>query len=169
MVCYFIISIVNSMAQSYAKRLQQLRHSEEKTKWCPERVVHASKWLRLCCCCSWELPGSLATRQQTSSIFRTFGFFRRGRSIVCQWVRALSEMYVTSSSFPAWGFVNLPADPNMLLIFKLTHRLTSEVKQQLDGKCWVSASSHHKPYASRERRSSLRYSLTRFLFNFSNM
>uniref|UniRef100_A0A8C7X4S0 Vacuole membrane protein 1 n=1 Tax=Oryzias sinensis TaxID=183150 RepID=A0A8C7X4S0_9TELE len=32
MVCYFIISIVNSMAQSYAKRLQQLRHSEEKTK-----------------------------------------------------------------------------------------------------------------------------------------
>lgn len=32
MVCYFVISIVNSMAQSYAKRLQQLRHSEEKTK-----------------------------------------------------------------------------------------------------------------------------------------
>uniref|UniRef100_A0A1A7YLS8 Vacuole membrane protein 1 n=1 Tax=Iconisemion striatum TaxID=60296 RepID=A0A1A7YLS8_9TELE len=32
MVCYFIISIINSMAQSYAKRLQQLRHSEEKTK-----------------------------------------------------------------------------------------------------------------------------------------
>uniref|UniRef100_A0A3P8YVH1 Vacuole membrane protein 1 n=1 Tax=Esox lucius TaxID=8010 RepID=A0A3P8YVH1_ESOLU len=35
MVCYFIISIINSMAQSYAKRLQQSqpqRHSEEKTK-----------------------------------------------------------------------------------------------------------------------------------------
>ncbi|CAF90654.1 unnamed protein product [Tetraodon nigroviridis] len=32
MVCYFVISIVNSMAQSYAKRLQQQRHSEEKTK-----------------------------------------------------------------------------------------------------------------------------------------
>ncbi|KAG7226114.1 hypothetical protein INR49_018725 [Caranx melampygus] len=32
MVCYFVISIVNSMAQSYAKRVQQQRHSEEKTK-----------------------------------------------------------------------------------------------------------------------------------------
>uniref|UniRef100_A0A8C6SLD9 Vacuole membrane protein 1 n=1 Tax=Neogobius melanostomus TaxID=47308 RepID=A0A8C6SLD9_9GOBI len=32
MVCYFVISIVNSMAQSYSKRLQQKRHSEEKTK-----------------------------------------------------------------------------------------------------------------------------------------
>ncbi|TMS07292.1 Vacuole membrane protein 1 [Larimichthys crocea] len=32
MVCYFVTSIVNSMAQSYAKRLQQQRHSEEKTK-----------------------------------------------------------------------------------------------------------------------------------------
>lgn len=32
MVCYFVVSIVNSMAQSYAKRLQQQRHSEEKTK-----------------------------------------------------------------------------------------------------------------------------------------
>ncbi|KAL0973269.1 hypothetical protein UPYG_G00201250 [Umbra pygmaea] len=36
MVCYFIVSIINSMAQSYAKRLQQSpeqqRHSEEKTK-----------------------------------------------------------------------------------------------------------------------------------------
>uniref|UniRef100_A0A3B3VQX3 Vacuole membrane protein 1 n=1 Tax=Poecilia latipinna TaxID=48699 RepID=A0A3B3VQX3_9TELE len=32
MVCYFVISIINSMAQSYAKRLQQLRHSEEKSK-----------------------------------------------------------------------------------------------------------------------------------------
>lgn len=32
MVCYFVISIVNSTAQSYAKRLQQQRHSQEKTK-----------------------------------------------------------------------------------------------------------------------------------------
>ncbi|XP_071327852.1 vacuole membrane protein 1 isoform X2 [Trachinotus anak] len=32
MVGYFVISIVNSMAQSYAKRLQQQRNSEEKTK-----------------------------------------------------------------------------------------------------------------------------------------
>ncbi|MEQ2178233.1 hypothetical protein GOODEAATRI_011864, partial [Goodea atripinnis] len=32
MVCYFVISIINSMAQSHAKRLQQLRHSEEKSK-----------------------------------------------------------------------------------------------------------------------------------------
>uniref|UniRef100_A0A8C8LM94 Vacuole membrane protein 1 n=1 Tax=Oncorhynchus tshawytscha TaxID=74940 RepID=A0A8C8LM94_ONCTS len=35
MVCYFIFSIINSMAQSYAKRRQrsqQQRHSEEKTK-----------------------------------------------------------------------------------------------------------------------------------------
>ncbi|XP_075905833.1 vacuole membrane protein 1 isoform X1 [Nelusetta ayraudi] len=32
MVCYFVVSIVNSMAQSYAKRLQQQRHSEDKTK-----------------------------------------------------------------------------------------------------------------------------------------
>uniref|UniRef100_A0A8C5DDZ2 Vacuole membrane protein 1 n=1 Tax=Gouania willdenowi TaxID=441366 RepID=A0A8C5DDZ2_GOUWI len=32
MVVYFVISIVNSMAQSYAKRLQQQRHLEEKTK-----------------------------------------------------------------------------------------------------------------------------------------
>ncbi|XP_027480451.1 vacuole membrane protein 1 isoform X3 [Zalophus californianus] len=32
MVCYFILSIVNSMAQSYAKRMQQRLNSEEKTK-----------------------------------------------------------------------------------------------------------------------------------------
>ncbi|KAJ6653693.1 hypothetical protein lerEdw1_008819 [Lerista edwardsae] len=32
MVCYFILSIINSMAQSYAKRLQQQIYSEEKTK-----------------------------------------------------------------------------------------------------------------------------------------
>ncbi|NXG16206.1 VMP1 protein, partial [Grallaria varia] len=32
MVCYFILSIINSMAQSYAKRLQQQMYSEEKTK-----------------------------------------------------------------------------------------------------------------------------------------
>ena len=32
MVVYFVCSIVNSMAQSYGKRLQQQRHSEEKTK-----------------------------------------------------------------------------------------------------------------------------------------
>uniref|UniRef100_A0A671EXY7 Vacuole membrane protein 1 n=1 Tax=Rhinolophus ferrumequinum TaxID=59479 RepID=A0A671EXY7_RHIFE len=32
MVCYFILSIVNSMAQSYAKRIQQRFSSEEKTK-----------------------------------------------------------------------------------------------------------------------------------------
>uniref|UniRef100_A0A8C9U6E6 Vacuole membrane protein 1 n=1 Tax=Scleropages formosus TaxID=113540 RepID=A0A8C9U6E6_SCLFO len=32
MVCYFVCSIVNSMAQSYAKRLQQQKYSEEKTK-----------------------------------------------------------------------------------------------------------------------------------------
>ncbi|XP_060799725.1 vacuole membrane protein 1 isoform X2 [Neoarius graeffei] len=32
MVCYFILSIINSMAQSYAKRQQQKKHSEEKTK-----------------------------------------------------------------------------------------------------------------------------------------
>ncbi|XP_044286076.1 vacuole membrane protein 1 isoform X2 [Varanus komodoensis] len=32
MVCYFILSIINSMAQSYAKRLQQQMSSEEKTK-----------------------------------------------------------------------------------------------------------------------------------------
>ncbi|XP_057253230.1 vacuole membrane protein 1 [Pezoporus wallicus] len=32
MVCYFILSIINSMAQSYAKRLQQKMSSEEKTK-----------------------------------------------------------------------------------------------------------------------------------------
>uniref|UniRef100_A0AAR2KTC2 Vacuole membrane protein 1 n=1 Tax=Pygocentrus nattereri TaxID=42514 RepID=A0AAR2KTC2_PYGNA len=32
MVCYFILSIINSMAQSYAKRLQQRKYSEEKTK-----------------------------------------------------------------------------------------------------------------------------------------
>ncbi|XP_016394537.1 vacuole membrane protein 1-like [Sinocyclocheilus rhinocerous] len=32
MVCYFILSIINSMAQSYAKRLQQKKYSEEKTK-----------------------------------------------------------------------------------------------------------------------------------------
>ncbi|XP_072834662.1 vacuole membrane protein 1 isoform X1 [Pogona vitticeps] len=33
MVCYFILSIINSMAQSYAKRLQQqMQYSEEKTK-----------------------------------------------------------------------------------------------------------------------------------------
>ncbi|XP_007427709.1 vacuole membrane protein 1 [Python bivittatus] len=32
MVCYFVLSIINSTAQSYAKRLQQHMHSEEKTK-----------------------------------------------------------------------------------------------------------------------------------------
>ncbi|XP_026877034.2 vacuole membrane protein 1 isoform X1 [Electrophorus electricus] len=32
MVFYFILSIINSMAQSYAKRLQQRKYSEEKTK-----------------------------------------------------------------------------------------------------------------------------------------
>ncbi|KAF4085923.1 hypothetical protein AMELA_G00100460 [Ameiurus melas] len=32
MVCYFILSIINSMAQSYAKRQQQKKHCEEKTK-----------------------------------------------------------------------------------------------------------------------------------------
>uniref|UniRef100_A0A672KWI5 Vacuole membrane protein 1-like n=1 Tax=Sinocyclocheilus grahami TaxID=75366 RepID=A0A672KWI5_SINGR len=32
MVCYFILSIISSMAQSYAKRLQQKKCSEEKTK-----------------------------------------------------------------------------------------------------------------------------------------
>ncbi|KAG2459043.1 VMP1 protein, partial [Polypterus senegalus] len=32
MVCYFLCSIVNSMAQSYAKRIQQQKYSEEKTK-----------------------------------------------------------------------------------------------------------------------------------------
>lgn len=32
MVCYFVISIVNSTAQSYGKRLQQQRRKEEKTK-----------------------------------------------------------------------------------------------------------------------------------------
>uniref|UniRef100_A0A3P8UQS5 Vacuole membrane protein 1 n=1 Tax=Cynoglossus semilaevis TaxID=244447 RepID=A0A3P8UQS5_CYNSE len=32
MVCYFVISIVNSMAQSYGKRLQQQRRKELKTK-----------------------------------------------------------------------------------------------------------------------------------------
>lgn len=32
MVCYFILSIINSMAQSYLKRIQQQRYSEEKTK-----------------------------------------------------------------------------------------------------------------------------------------
>ncbi|XP_059003850.1 vacuole membrane protein 1 isoform X2 [Mustela lutreola] len=32
MVCYFILSIINSMAQSYAKRMQQRLNSEEKTK-----------------------------------------------------------------------------------------------------------------------------------------
>lgn len=32
MVCYFILSIINSMAQSYAKRQQQKMYSEEKTK-----------------------------------------------------------------------------------------------------------------------------------------
>ncbi|KAK1138886.1 vacuole membrane protein 1-like [Acipenser oxyrinchus oxyrinchus] len=32
MVCYFICSIVNSMAQSYAKRIQQRKYSEEKIK-----------------------------------------------------------------------------------------------------------------------------------------
>uniref|UniRef100_A0A8C2K319 Vacuole membrane protein 1 n=1 Tax=Cyprinus carpio TaxID=7962 RepID=A0A8C2K319_CYPCA len=32
MVCYFILSIINSMAQSYAKRLQQKKYSEEKMK-----------------------------------------------------------------------------------------------------------------------------------------
>ncbi|KAK2503875.1 hypothetical protein MC885_018685, partial [Smutsia gigantea] len=32
MVCYFVLSIINSMAQSYAKRIQQRLNSEEKTK-----------------------------------------------------------------------------------------------------------------------------------------
>lgn len=32
MVCYFIVSIINSMAQSYAKRIQQKKYCEEKTK-----------------------------------------------------------------------------------------------------------------------------------------
>lgn len=32
MVFYFILSIINSMAQSYAKRIQQQVDSEEKTK-----------------------------------------------------------------------------------------------------------------------------------------
>ncbi|XP_029467402.1 vacuole membrane protein 1 isoform X1 [Rhinatrema bivittatum] len=32
MVCYFILSIINSMAQSYAKRIQQRKFSAEKTK-----------------------------------------------------------------------------------------------------------------------------------------
>ncbi|XP_072503004.1 vacuole membrane protein 1 isoform X4 [Notamacropus eugenii] len=32
MVCYFILSIINSMAQSYVKRIQQQMYSEEKTK-----------------------------------------------------------------------------------------------------------------------------------------
>ncbi|XP_064425049.1 vacuole membrane protein 1 isoform X2 [Latimeria chalumnae] len=32
MVCYFILSIINSMAQSYTKRIQQQKYSEEKTK-----------------------------------------------------------------------------------------------------------------------------------------
>nr|XP_030737640.1 vacuole membrane protein 1 isoform X2 [Globicephala melas] len=32
MMCYFILSIINSMAQSYAKRIQQRLNSEEKTK-----------------------------------------------------------------------------------------------------------------------------------------
>ncbi|KAI1893554.1 hypothetical protein AGOR_G00124920 [Albula goreensis] len=32
MVCYFVCSIVNSMAQSYSKRIQQKKYSEEKTQ-----------------------------------------------------------------------------------------------------------------------------------------
>uniref|UniRef100_A0AAY4ECW9 Vacuole membrane protein 1 n=1 Tax=Denticeps clupeoides TaxID=299321 RepID=A0AAY4ECW9_9TELE len=32
MVCYFIYSIINSMAQSYAKRLQQKKYCEDKSK-----------------------------------------------------------------------------------------------------------------------------------------
>ncbi|XP_070591475.1 vacuole membrane protein 1 [Erythrolamprus reginae] len=32
MVCYFVLSIINSMAQSYDKRLQQLTNSERKAK-----------------------------------------------------------------------------------------------------------------------------------------
>ncbi|KAG7483769.1 hypothetical protein MATL_G00041910 [Megalops atlanticus] len=32
MVCYFVCSIINSMAQSYARRIQQKKHCEEKTK-----------------------------------------------------------------------------------------------------------------------------------------
>jgi hypothetical protein len=32
MVCYFVLSIINSMAQNYAKRIQQRLNSEEKTK-----------------------------------------------------------------------------------------------------------------------------------------
>uniref|UniRef100_A0AAY4CC74 Vacuole membrane protein 1 n=1 Tax=Denticeps clupeoides TaxID=299321 RepID=A0AAY4CC74_9TELE len=32
MVCFFLCSIINSMAQSYAKRLHQQKHSESKTK-----------------------------------------------------------------------------------------------------------------------------------------
>ncbi|XP_075864421.1 vacuole membrane protein 1-like [Microcebus murinus] len=33
MVCYFILSIINSMAQSYAKGIQQQLNSEEKTEY----------------------------------------------------------------------------------------------------------------------------------------
>ncbi|EHB11982.1 Transmembrane protein 49 [Heterocephalus glaber] len=32
MVCYFVLPIIYSMAQSYAKRIQQQLNSEEKTK-----------------------------------------------------------------------------------------------------------------------------------------
>ncbi|EHB02357.1 Transmembrane protein 49 [Heterocephalus glaber] len=32
MGCYFVLSIINSIAQSYAKRIQQRLNSEEKTK-----------------------------------------------------------------------------------------------------------------------------------------
>ncbi|XP_078404344.1 vacuole membrane protein 1 isoform X2 [Cetorhinus maximus] len=32
MVCYFILSIINSMAQSYAKRIQSQKYTEEKMK-----------------------------------------------------------------------------------------------------------------------------------------
>lgn len=32
MVCFFVCSIVNSMAQSYAKRKQQGKYSEDKTE-----------------------------------------------------------------------------------------------------------------------------------------
>eukprot|EP00064_Thunnus_orientalis_P019726 superscaffoldBa00005062_g19854 len=32
MVCFFVCSIVNSMAQTYAKRKQQEKHSEGKTE-----------------------------------------------------------------------------------------------------------------------------------------
>lgn len=62
MVCYFVVSIVNSMAQSYAKRLQQQRHSEEKTKWGRTdgrtdgwMKCHKNFQVTVSCCCCWSL------------------------------------------------------------------------------------------------------------------